>query len=253
MGREEVELKLALAPGGVQALRRSALWSSLQGAAERRLTSTYYDTGKRDLLAQDYSLRVRRQGGRFIQTLKAGAGRRTPGLFRRGEWEGPLHDATPDPALIVDGKVPRRIRDLRPAQLQPVLSTRIHRRLRSLRDGPTMVELALDTGAVLGADGTQRQPICELELELKEGMPAGLFALAHEINQITPVRLQRRSKLQQGLAGDAPQPRWQKATPLRLSPEMPVAAALAAIFDNCLDHMVANEACAITGAHVEGV
>src|SRR5690349_14749531 len=56
------------------------------------LVSTYYDTPARDLAAAGVALRLRRAGGRWLQTVK-GAGDAAAGLHRRAEFEWPV--ATP--------------------------------------------------------------------------------------------------------------------------------------------------------------
>jgi len=67
----EIELKLAARPDDLAKLKASLLAMSGKPAATSGLTSTYYDTADRSLRRQDLSLRVRKQGRRFVQTVKA--------------------------------------------------------------------------------------------------------------------------------------------------------------------------------------
>ena len=90
----EVELKLDCAGPDLTAL---AAHPRLQGAAASEpelLTTTYYDTPGRELRAAGLTLRVRAQGGRHIQTVKAGSG--DVGLFdRRRPMPGPARRRRP--------------------------------------------------------------------------------------------------------------------------------------------------------------
>src|SRR5256886_1695013 len=84
----EVELKLAAAAVYLPELKRAlADMASKADSSRRRLISTYYDTPDLALKRRGLTLRVREQGDRFIQTVKAGdldGG----GIFKPGGWEG---------------------------------------------------------------------------------------------------------------------------------------------------------------------
>ena len=66
----ETELKLLLAPAALERLSRHPLLSAADGQPPVPLLSTYYDTPTLELAEARVALRVRRQGERFIQTLK---------------------------------------------------------------------------------------------------------------------------------------------------------------------------------------
>jgi CHAD domain-containing protein len=97
-------------------------------------------------------------------------------------------------------------------------------------------------------------PIAEVELELLEGSPEALYALALELDALTPLRLETRSKSARGyaLAAGAP-PAWHKAEPPALDGEATVDQAIQAILRNCLQQWCANEAAALDGSDPEGV
>ena len=68
----EIELKLALPAKDLsKAPRILATGRGRHHAAQRKLTSTYYDTQGLDLRRRDLTLRVRREGRSFVQTVKA--------------------------------------------------------------------------------------------------------------------------------------------------------------------------------------
>ena len=61
----------------------------------QKLYSIYYDTPDHDLRRKDVALRLRREGRRWVQTVKGGGGV-AAGLHQRQEWEAPVLKAQPD-------------------------------------------------------------------------------------------------------------------------------------------------------------
>ena len=157
----ERELKFLVPPRSAGALARSLELP----ARGRRLHSIYFDTPRRDLRRHRMAARLRRDGRRWLQTVK---GARS--IAVRNEWEAPVAS----PGLEVT-RLPlaaiRRATGVDLARLERslvrVFETRFVRRARLVRRGDATIELALDRGYV-GA-GRRRAPICELELELKSG------------------------------------------------------------------------------------
>src|SRR5438067_597992 len=86
----ELELKLRLAPEAANALlRHPALATLRRGRARKRhLVSTYFDTPDARLAGARVALRLRRDSGHWIQTLKGGTDPRSGGgLAARSEYE----------------------------------------------------------------------------------------------------------------------------------------------------------------------
>src|SRR5690606_38551466 len=86
---KEIELKLSLPAKALPALRRHPL---VAAAAKRGATvtldNTYYDTPDLTLKTRKVAVRTRRQGRRWLQTVKCAAPS-TGGLSARPEWEQP--------------------------------------------------------------------------------------------------------------------------------------------------------------------
>jgi inorganic triphosphatase YgiF len=238
----EVELKLLVAPGDLARIDRHPAVRALRrgGARKRVLATVYYDTPERDLANAGVALRLRRDGGRWVQTLKGG-GSAAAGLHARDEIEWDLGgdalnlrllDQTPYAAFFARRKVRGR--------LQPMFTTEFERRVRTLAfpDG-TAAELALDRGEIR-ADG-KTAPISEAEIELKGGDAARLFTLAREIARDVPLRLGHASKAERGhaLGRGAGAPRKARAVPLEAS--MTAGAALRRVVMACIAQMQANE------------
>jgi adenylate cyclase class IV len=72
MPRKEVELKLELPPGSLPALMKVPLLKPFKARCRRtNEVSVYFDTDRRKLHRNGVLLRVRRIGGRHLQTIKA--------------------------------------------------------------------------------------------------------------------------------------------------------------------------------------
>jgi triphosphatase len=250
----ETELKLRLPAGADAVLRRAA---ALRSAAPRtlQLDATYFDTPTRLLQENGMALRLRRVGRDWVQTLKVAA-TVTGGLSARPEWEAPatlrrgvpridllqLGD-TPLPALLAQHHATRK--------LAPVFHTRFARTLWVVDFRSSRIEVALDRGCIEATVGrTQaREPIAELELELKEGRAEDLLALAlrlvgrgsHGLALVPMVR----SKAERGhrlASGAAPRPTKASARGFveHLAPDMPSGAALRALMAHGLSVLLAN-------------
>lgn len=251
----ELELKFAIAPDQMKELR-APVWlrARQQGrTATRQLNAIYFDTPERRIWKEGLNLRVRKEGRRFVQTVKT-RGVLRDAAFTRGEWKAPVRGAAPDLAPVLEesdlaARLPAQARE----HLAPVFETEIRRTKRLLRTPEgSDVEWALDVGEIKTADGST--PVCELELELLDGPTDGLFALARDVIAHVPVRLITRSKADRGYAlafGDAAP--WHKARPVDLDRQATAEDALAQTLVQCLDHMASNEDCVLARAHVEGV
>jgi inorganic triphosphatase YgiF len=198
--------------------------------APGELISVYFDTSDLALQKAGASLRVREREGRRVQTLKRGEG------MTREEHEAPIEGLAPDPAL---GPLPELVP--KDAALKPAFNVRVTRRQRTFRYQGAVIELALDQGEVVG--GEARAPICEVELELKSGPPAALFALARELAAAAPLHLSFESKAARGqalVAGAAGRP--QKSVPVSLEGDETVSGAFQATARAALAQVAANAA-----------
>jgi len=168
---QEIELKLEVGPGSLQALREMPIW---QGHTRQTLNATYFDTPALALNKSGLSLRLR-QG---IQTLKA-LGPQGMGLFDRGEWESPA----PGGALDLEAfkNTPLNALNLKPSDLLPIIQVDVDRSTLVIDWQQSRIELSLDQGTVW-ADSHQA-PLCELELELIEGKLGDVFDLAKRLGQ----------------------------------------------------------------------
>lgn len=255
MSPHEIELKLSVHKDDMKRLRLSpALSQTVTKPATKALDSLYFDTADRSLQRNGFSLRVRRQGRKLVQTLKSAP---PPGIgaLVRGEWEVPVPENRPDLGLLPDAGVLAPLGPLDNGDLVSVFETRIRRQVRRLSPAEgVMIEIAIDEGEIVAADG-RILAVNEIELELVEGEDvACLYSLAKAIHADIPLRLEMDSKSARGYAlADARQPEPQKATRLSIDADFTVEESLAAILRASLVHLTANEAPTLTGDDPEGV
>ena len=173
------------------------------------IDNVYFDTADRLLQRHHMALRVRQIGRRWLQTLKA-EGKGSGAVSRRGEWETPARvlrgQGQLDLARLSESPLPDLLaRQKVNAVLQPVFRTRVRRTQWIIERADATIEVALDIGEISakGERAALREPICEVELELKRGEPAALIDLALELLSVgdkqapalTPVA---RSKAERG-------------------------------------------------------
>lgn len=257
----ETELKLAARTGDLPAVRRALEAMAADAAASSepaprasraRLVSTYYDTPDHALARRGSSLRVRRQGRKFVQTLKSAS---LPGesSLARGEWEDRVKGDRLDPKASQTGPfLSPEIAD----QLQPLFRTEVTRTTIPLAPEPeTRIEAAIDRGHIRNGSETPPEPISEVELELKSGAPTALYDVALKLLRVAPLRLERRSKAERGYCmatREAGTPKVVHAQPVELQTDVSGAIVLRRIGRACIDHLLGNEAATLAG-DVEGV
>jgi len=209
----EREIKFRFA---ASAARR--LWRLANAASTRRrnVTSIYYDTSNERLRRGGVALRLRRDGGRWLQTLKADSARQG-GFSARAEWEIPARRGRLDIAAFPREEimaatgldVARLARGLR-----PLFRTRFARTSAAVVvDSATRVEISVDRGYV--AAGERREALSEIEIELKAGDPAALLRYASKLAKPLALELEFESKAERGYrlaAGEAfaPPRKWRR-------------------------------------------
>lgn len=237
----EVELKLLLNPEDLKRIGGHPLIEQGGRPITKRLRSVYYDTPDLYLWRRGFTLRVRRGGGYWTQTVKGG-GSTQGGIHRRLELETRLAGPTPDCRAVRDGELARLFssRRLREA-LEPVFVTEVSRSTRVLRPASaTVVEVCIDRGHIRARDAVES--ICEIELELKSGAVSDLYKLALTLSDIVHLHVENRSKAERGYALF----RNERILPVKgrspaLSPDMSAGDSFGAIMWATLEHLQANE------------
>ena len=242
----EREIKLHVEPG-----RHDRLLDALGRRRMRRsaLSAVYFDTDDGLLARHRFALRLRHEDGRWVQTLKGATGRTDERSEHEVEVEAPDEAVPPlDLERHRQTGVGRRLRALLKKHGRPPLAescrTEVTRRSRVLRAHGAVVEWALDEGEV--TSGGRSQPISELELELKDGDAAGLYAVAHDWEALHGLWIDPVSKSERGalLQDDAAFRPPTKAGPAPWSAKqaraMDGAAMLRGMVAACLAQIVPN-------------
>ncbi|HVI49844.1 MAG TPA: CHAD domain-containing protein [Candidatus Sulfotelmatobacter sp.] len=250
----ETELKLQLDPSGLEKLKRHPLVQTLkQGRPQTKLQkSVYFDTADFRLRAEGVVLRVRHIGRRRIQTVKT-MGTCIGGAWARDEWECEITGDVPDFAPLAETPLADLFaEDGLAASLRPAFATEINRTTYCLGDGVWEVELALDRGQLVTAQGSA--PVCEAELELKAGPPRHLFELALALQADLPARLMTATKASRGYRlADGSQPQPQKGVSPDLSADATAAEAFRAIAHACAGQLLMNQDCLIETRDPEAI
>lgn len=229
----EVELKLLIDPAEADSLIGSDLFGPPGDV--RSMHTVYFDTPALDLAAAGFSLRVRESGGTFVQTVKA-FGNEAAGLVARPEWEREL----PGPEPVLDDERPiRQGMGDRLQMVAPLFEVDVERCSWTLSEGGSVCEVVLDKGVVRAGD--RETPLCEIEIELKAGQAADLFALARRIDNVVPVWPGVMTKAERGHRLLGPVRHAVKSQAATLSEGMSSALAFQRIASACLRQFRLNE------------
>ena len=241
----EVELKFHLGLGNRAALEASRPLATVK-PRQHHLVTTYFDTPDKLLDRAGLTLRVRRSGTIRTQTVKSRASGHGVANNRR-EWEWRIGQDKPDvrrlaktPALAVTAAA---IKD----KLGPVFVTDIRRTTWLIHlDDNTVVETAIDEGSI--AAGSAREPVSELELELKAGGIGPMYRLAAELQALVPLWISPESKAARGWHLRTGQAEGgQLAQTPKLNHLVQAAVGFHEILGGTLGHLMANIGATLRG------
>jgi triphosphatase len=255
---EEVELKFL---GSEDALERARRLPALRKFARGRrfvtqmLRSIYYDTPDFALRDQGLILRVREEGGRFVQTVKSA---RNTNIAARSELNGEVPSAEVSLDAIKDRNTRRAVKSA--AKKDPLIAlfaVEVRRAKITLtpRRG-IAIEASIDHGTIkaLGPKAGATIPVCEYELELKRGNPGDLVDAARLLTAGVPLTLGTQSKAERGYAlveGEIDCP--VKAGPVTLDRKAHADDAFARVLTHCLAHLLRNVPCVLRTRDPEGI
>ena len=184
----EFELKFSADPARQQAIEQQYLPTYEQ----YRMQTTYYDTPTGALSSRHITLRCRMENEEAVCTVK------TPlSGYGRGEWDCRCNDIHQAIAQLVDAGAPRELLALTAEGLEPVCGARFTRHAGTVDFAGSVLEIALDTGILLG--GGKELPLCEVEVELKSGEPETAIAFGMELKRHFALVPQGKSKFRRAL------------------------------------------------------
>ncbi|WP_337075149.1 CYTH domain-containing protein [Aeromonas veronii] len=197
----EIEIKFFVARDIAADLSNLLNSFEIKESSQQQLGNVYFDTPTLDLRRLDMGLRIRRCDAFAEQTIKC-RGQVVGGLHARPEYNAPVSGDLPTLSAFPDEIWPTLSeRDHIQQQLVAQFRTDFLRRHWLIAFEGAEIELAWDQGEIVGSQGSTT--INELELELKSGATAALFALAQRLAKLGGLRLGAQSKAQRGyrLAG----------------------------------------------------
>lgn len=255
---KEIELKLEVSSTALDQLKRSGAPKDFSSskAVTRALQSIYFDTPDQALRRARISLRVRKVGRNWIQTAKLGTGV-AGGLSSAVEAEHPVAGRALDFTVIDDPQVLKTlVETIDGAVLNECFETvmrRTTRQLTSETDG-SEIEVAFDVGEIKA--GENKRDLVELELELKSGKSAALYAAARGLLGNVPFRFSPYNKAERGfrLAGgeDADTHLPVPAAPVELRPDEIVELAYRDVLRSCLGQIANNRLAVLATDDPEG-
>ena len=242
----EIELKFLISKDDARRLKARVKSSGLARgrSTTRTIRSTYFDTPEQQLQEAGLSLRVRREGRRWLQAVKSGRSNGA-GLTTVDEIEVPVPGDRPHVDAIPEPKIRSIVeQQVNGSPLEPYCESLIRRTTTDveLADG-TRAEIAIDAGDIRVGD--QSAEIGEAEIELKAGSTKGLFDIAHILFPEGGIRFSGMSKLaraqllaEQGRVTPPLVPRLAKPVPIDAT--MTVERAARDIFRECFDQIATN-------------
>jgi inorganic triphosphatase YgiF len=184
----EFELKFSAQPAQQEAIRQQYL----QSCEQYRMQTTYYDTPSGALSQQRITLRCRMENEEAICTVK------TPlSGYGRGEWDCRCDDIVKAIPLLVEAGAPDALPAMTAEGLVPVCGARFTRYAGLVHFAGAALEIALDTGVLIG--GGKELPLCEVEVELKSGEPEAAIAFGMELKRLFTLEPQNKSKFRRAL------------------------------------------------------
>lgn len=254
----EIELKFLLDEAGTRKLKsRLKTLDIAQDTPRTRLLRTiYYDTPNLDLRQRGIALRLRRDGRRWLQTVKIKSSHHG-GLAESMEHDSPAPGGQLHLEAIPDDNIRREIEALvGDNPLAPVCETAMRRSSSNLRlANGAEAELSIDSGEIKA--GELSETFREAEIELISGSVSALFDLTQTLFPNGGLRFSTMSKAERGylLAAegrvDAPlAPRNAKSVTLLRAQSAETAAR--DVLRECFEQIAGNAAVVLASDDHEG-
>ncbi len=184
----EFELKYKATPQQLKALRES-----LAGEDKiYQMQTAYYDTPTGQLSARRYTLRRRMENEISVCTFKMP----TDGIGRR-EWEAECDNIEAGVLELCKLGAPTELQTLAAEGLVNICGARFTRVAKTVALGECIVEVAMDEGVLLG--GNRQTPLCEMEVELKQGDQATCLTFAKMLEEKFGFVPEEKSKFRRAL------------------------------------------------------
>ena len=161
----------------------------------------YFDTSDRRLAREGMAFRTRKEGERYVATLKWN-GTGDHGLHEREEINIPLNCEerflAPDVDIFEQSSMCQVLKDvIGKRELLKRVEVLVTRRQARIDTGKSICEISYDEGIVVNGD--KKAPISEMEIELYSGSRADMEEFVDKIAQKHGLEPENRSKFRQGI------------------------------------------------------
>ena len=157
------------------------------------METTYFDTPDLKLAFHHWTLRRRMENGVSVCTFK-----KPMDDGSRAEWEVEEESIMTGIMKLCQNGAPWELMRATAGGLNPLCGARFTRLAKQLTLENTTVEIALDQGVLTG--GNKEIPLCEVEVELKEGSDAQAAAFAAALAEEFSMEPEQKSKFARALA-----------------------------------------------------
>ena len=223
----EIELKFQLPAAALARLQASLV---VRGARTVSLRARYFDTASRTLAEAGFALRLRNEGGEWVQTLKSAPSFASSVRSEHNVRLGDAGEPAIDPGRHGETDEGRRLLELLAgAGTQPLAclyATDIERTALACDSHGATIEYAVDQGEIRASASSL--PVSEVEIELLSGPVAALPAAGRELVHEHEAWLDVRSK---AMRGDA-LARGQEIVPAASASDAGLMACISALLVN---------------------
>ena len=201
MKNKEIEIKLRLLDIN-QAKKIKQYFLELAEKDEKSfqkidMRAVYYDTITGFLHDHRIAYRVRQENKNIVATYKSGTVNKE-GVFSRIEINKNVKSLSPDISVFASEKsIWDVLKSVENSDFMPIVRTNFVRECIDINWHGSLIEAAVDLGEVYGKNN--KLPICEVELELKNGEEAALLELKKSLEESFSLRTSSISKYHQGL------------------------------------------------------
>ncbi len=198
----EIELKYRIPSAEIaDDIWNDKLFCTFEEEASREelcFMARYYDTPDCDLARNDMAYRVRKEGCRWVATLKW-RGQNEGALYTREEINVPVSDDAADPAVFRESEMGAMLMDIiGEKELISLLETRFMRRRFRIDTGDGIFEISIDQGRIITPYGDE--PISEVEIELFSGERGELERIGRQMCEEYDLQREAGSKYSRGIA-----------------------------------------------------
>ncbi len=161
------------------------------------MNADYYDTRELDLLKHNLVIRIRKENGEYVCTVKKRTKELESGILVRGEWNKEIPSKTikldyfpevkDEMEEIIGGK-----------ELVEIVETDFIRRTLDINYKNSVFELAVDYGKIIARH--KEVLIMEVEIELKEGFEEEIVPFIDEYLKDYDLKVETESKFSRGVA-----------------------------------------------------